>query len=373
MVDALADEISGGEGTFPDFYAPSSKPEVRPQKPNFEFITPETPFATRHFTVWFNKQGEAVRTNTEFIYSVSAYEAVDYAYKAVSEKDTRGWIDGYRYKVFSAKEGNAIVFVDGTSNIASLLRTIAISGLVLLSAGMVVLILIILFSKKAIKPVAEGYEKQKRFITDANHELKTPLTIILANLDIAESELGKNEWLDDMRSESERMRALVEELVMLSRLDEENETVNRNTDINLSDAVADTVSEFSVLSEQRNKKIVSEIEESLFVNADESLIRRLISILMDNAVKYCDAGGEITVRLKKRRNIVLSVENTYSELSEIELARLFDRFYRVDSARTYEGGFGIGLSMAKTICESHKFHISSYKRDETTIGFKVVF
>jgi len=373
-IDMLADEISRGEGRFPDSFGENiPKPDKPGGKKEFDFINPETRFATRHFTVWFDGSGEALRINTEFIYSVSDSEAVEYASEALNENEERGWIDGYRYKAFQTKDGTAIALVDARSQAASLLRTITISGVVLFSSGLIVILLIIVFSKRAMKPVNEGYEKQKRFITDANHELKTPLTLILANLDIAESELGKNEWLDDMRSEGERMRALVEELVVLSRLDEESRRINSRSEVNLSDAVADTVSEFVSLANQKGKQIKSEVEDNLYVLADEALIRRLISILLDNAVKYCDADGEIFVSLKKRRTPILTVENTYAQVDSIEINRIFDRFYRADKARSFEGGFGIGLSMAKSICENHKLQISAYKKNANTIGFKVIF
>ena len=107
-------------------------------------------------------------------------------------------------------------------------------------------------------------------------------------------------------------------------------------------------------------------------NGDEMLLHRLVGILLDNAVKYCDEGGEISVRLEKRRRVILTVENTYSTVGEIELHKLFDRFYRADRARSFTGGYGIGLSMAKAICEKHKGDISAYKKDDSHIGFKVV-
>ena len=375
MVDALVDEISVGGGRFPEsFFEPSHKPDMPKKKPNFEFITPETPFATRHFTIWISDSGELLKSNTEFIYSVSENEAFEYAEKALSKNNKRGWINGYRYKVFDSKDGISVVFVDGNANIASLRRTLIISGLVLFLAGIIVLILIILLSKRAMKPIAEGYENQKRFITDANHELKTPLTLILANIDIAESELGKNEWLDDMRSEGERMRALVDQLVVLSRLDEYQKKYREvKNNIPLSEVLVDTVSEFDILAAHREKILVSDIEENLFLNTDEALIRRLFSILLDNAVKYCDAYGKIVVSLKKRRGICLNIENTYKEAEKVELSKIFDRFYRADPARTFEGGFGIGLSMARSICENQGFQISAYRRNKNTIGFKILF
>ena len=171
--------------------------------------------------MFFDKQGEVARTNTESIYSITEEAAVEYAESVLDDKDARGWIDNYRYKVFATEKGYVVVFVDGSMTRSSLMQSMTIAGFVLLGCAALVLILIFLLSKKAVKPIAESYEKQKQFITDANHELKTPLTLILANLDIAEAELGKNEWLDDIRSEGHRMTELVGQLVALSRMDEE--------------------------------------------------------------------------------------------------------------------------------------------------------
>ena len=267
--------------------------------------------------------------------------------------------------------GKGVVFVDGSMSRSSLMQSMTIAGFVLLGCAALVLILIFLLSKKAVKPIAESYEKQKQFITDANHELKTPLTLILANLDIAEAELGKNEWLDDIRSEGHRMTELVNQLVALSRMDEEGQPLNIS-EVALGELVADTVSEFEPLAKERGKRLTANIDKETAYFGDEALLHRLVGILMDNAIKYCDQGGEISVTLRRGRRIVLTVENTYAPVGELELNRLFDRFYRADKARKFTGGYGVGLSMAKAIVEKHKGEITAYKMDATHIGFKVV-
>ena len=140
----------------------------------------------------------------------------------------------------------------------------------------------------------------------------------------------------------------------------------------LSQLAADTTAEFEVLAADQGKRVVTEIEPDRMVLADETLVRRLMGILMDNAIKYCDQGGEITVNLHRGRRIILTVENTYAAVGELELNRLFDRFYRADKARKFTGGYGVGLSMAKAIVEKHKGEITAYKKDATHIGFKIV-
>ena len=371
-MDVLADQVSEGGGRFPGSFHEGFKPDKLPPKnePNFDFMGPETPFSTRHFTVLFERSGDVARTIMESIYAITEEQAIEYAEEILDGDKERGWISNYRYKVFSTGFGTGVVFVDGSMNRSAMVQSMAIAGVVLLVCAVLVLALIFLLSKRAVKPIAESYEKQKQFITDANHELKTPLTLILANLDIAESELGKNEWLDDIRSEGHRMTELVNQLVALSRMDEENHTLNL-ADVALGKIVADTVSEFEPLAVRRGKTTGANIDPDIIYHGDEALLRRLVGVLMDNAIKYCDYGGDIFVTLHRNRHIVLTVENTYMAVSELELNLLFDRFYRADKARTFKGGYGVGLSMAKAIVEKHKGEIVAYKKDATHIGFRV--
>ncbi len=250
-------------------------------------------------------------------------------------------------------------------------KSMSISISVLLGCSAFVLLLITVLSKKAEKPIAESYEKQKQFITNVNHELKTPLTLILANLDIAETELGKNEWLDDIRYEGYRMSELVNQLVQLSRMDEEQLLLEKE-EINISVLLNETTNYFLGLAEQKQIKLLTDIEENIIYNCDEKLIRKLFSILLDNALKYCDKSGQIQIKLIKKKNIFFTIENTYSDIETVELSKLFDRFYRSDKARTFTGGYGIGLSIAKSIVQKHHGDINAYEIAKSKIGFKVI-
>ena len=373
-MDILADRVSEGGGRFPGAGEGEPRPDKIPPRgeQSFAFITPETPFSTRHFTVFFNGEGgEVGKINTESIYSITEEIAVEYAREAIAGGEERGWISSYRYKVFLTDMGRGVVFVDGSMSRSALMEAVTIAGAVLLGCAALVLILVFVLSKKAVKPIAESYEKQKQFITDANHELKTPLTLILANLDIAEAELGENEWLGDIRAEGHRMTELVNQLVDLSRMDEDSNEARRSC-VKFGKLTLDTVLEFEPLARERGKTVKYEIDNAVTYMGDEELLRRLLGILMDNAIKYCDVGGEIRVSLRGGRRIALTVENTYSAVEETEINRLFDRFYRADKARKFSGGYGIGLSMAKVIAEKHRGEITAYKKDSTHIGFKVI-
>lgn len=366
-MDTLTDAIVSNDGVFPDF-EPDDHRGPSQRLPYGEIITEETQFSTRFFTVWLDGEKQILRINMDAVSSISRDDVKEYVQKALKEGRERGWVSDYRYRILETGQGATVVFVNGSMNWAVTTRLLVTAFLVLLGSALLILLLTVLLSKRVVRPVAESYEKQKQFITDANHELKTPLTLILSNLDIVEAELGQNEWLDDIRSEGERMGLMINQLVALSRMDESQAHMVRSA-FDLSAAVEDTVSEFRPLAAERGKKPQTSIEPGIRYEGDEGLIRRLASILMDNAVKYCDEGGEIRVEVCQHRHPVLIVENTYAQVDQLELDRLFDRFYRADKARTFSGSFGVGLSIAQSIVRSHRGSIHAYRKGNT-IGFR---
>lgn len=366
-MDTLTDAIVSNDGVFPDF-EPDDHRGPSQRLPYGEIITEETQFSTRFFTVWLDGEKQILRINMDSVSSISRDDVKEYLQKALKEGRERGWVSDYRYRILETGQGATVVFVNGSMNWAVTTRLLVTAFLVLLGSALLILLLTVLLSKRVVRPVAESYEKQKQFITDANHELKTPLTLILSNLDIVEAELGQNEWLDDIRSEGERMGLMINQLVALSRMDESQAHMVRAA-FDLSAAVEDTVSEFRPLAAEREKKLQTSIEPGIRYEGDEGLIRRLASILLDNAVKYCDEGGEIRVEVCQHRHPVMIVENTYAQVGQLELDRLFDRFYRADKARTFSGSFGVGLSIAQSIVRSHRGSIHAYRKGDT-IGFR---
>lgn len=368
-MDRLTDVLSSNDGTFPDF-SKTEKPSAPIGFPTERTFTPETAFSTRFFTVYLDNNDQIVSENTESISSVSKEGVREYTAQALSKGSERGWILSYRYKLTDTDSGKTIVFVNGETNKSMTARLVYTVLFVLLGSFLAILLLIILISKRAVKPTAEAYEKQKQFITDANHELKTPLTLILSNVDIVESEIGENEWLEDIRGEGERMGELINQLVTLSRMDEEDSNLEA-AEFNLSTVALDTASEFEGLAYEKQKGLSADIAPDIICSGDEALIRQLISILLDNAIKYCDPDGQITFNVRaKGRNAVITSENTYAYVDNVELDKLFDRFYRADKARSFTGSFGVGLSIAKSIAHKHKGDITAYKKDSEHIGFK---
>ncbi|MBO4799311.1 MAG: HAMP domain-containing histidine kinase [Lachnospiraceae bacterium] len=374
-MDSLTDMIMFENDRPPNFAEPPmdipGPGSDQGRRPGRMFINKETRFTTRFFTVEYNSSGEIIRTNIDNIASVTEDQAKEYADDLLASSTERGWVSSYRYKVMKGVFGTRMVFVDGTGNRELSAAFLLTSALVLFGSGAVVLLLIIFFSRKAVKPVAESYEKQKQFVTDANHELKTPLTLILANLDIAESELGKNEWLDDIRYEGEQMATLVERLVTLSRMDEDSTSLTFSN-FNLSETLLDVTSEFASAAKNAGKQFTTDIKSGIEISGDEAAIRQVTSILLDNALKYCDKSGIICCSLVNNgRSKEITVTNSFKEVDNTELDRLFDRFYRSNKARTSGTGFGIGLSIAKATVTKHGGDICAYKAASGVIGFRI--
>ena len=365
-LDILADLLSENGGNFPEpkTAAPASFRKLP------DFINSETPFTTRFYTVTFNADGTVQSSDISYVSDISAEEAGRNAEAVLKKGKERGWYGDFRYKIYETDGTQHVVFISGKNHRAAAKDFMRLTFSVFGIGSLAVLGLIVLLSKLALRPAEESYRKQKQFITDANHELKTPLTLILTNVDIAESELGQNEWLDDIRTEGERMSKLVNRLVTLSRMDEEKEQ-DLFAEFDLSEAVSDTVSEFTELAGMCGKDMTAEITPDIRYRGNETELRQLTAILLDNAVKYCDDGGKIHTSLVLKKHPVLSVTNTCKNVDSIQLDRLVDRFYREDTARTAGSGFGIGLSIAQSITARHKGTIQAVKAADGMIGFIV--
>ena len=213
---------------------------------------------------------------------------------------------------------------------------------------------------------------QKQFITDAGHELKTPLTVISANMDVLALETGRNEWVDSTKKQVSDMRALVDEMIYLSRLNEEEAKLERR-EIDMSALVRDAAEPFQAMAEYKGKSLCVEAGDGVRMTGDEGALRRLVSILCDNAVKYAPEGDGIMLELKKagRGAVELRCENAVSEPMDDETLRhLFDRFYRADASRSREnGGYGIGLSIARAVAERHGGSMTARRTRDGRIAF----
>ena len=326
----------------------------------------EMPYESRFFTVTVNAAGDVLSVDTGKIAAVDMADAVEYAQEALESGKERGFIDDYRWRKADTEDGALLLFLDCGRNLDTfrsfLLTSLAVSALGLLA----VFLLILAFSGRVVRPVAESYEKQKRFITDAGHEIKTPLAIIEADADVLEMELdGESEWLSDIRLQTRRLTDLTNDLVYLSRMEERADGAPF-VDFPLSDVVDETAQSFHSRAMQKRQTFTGEIERNLTLHGDEKAIRQLVSILLDNAVKYAPEDGVIRLKLSRQgKNAALSVWNTTATpIPRESLDKLFDRFYRTDPSRSSEtGGHGIGLSIAKAVVGAHRGKITAETDD----------
>ena len=339
-----------------------------------EEFSPEMPFATRFFTVTMDKGGNVVAKDLGKIAAIRQEEAETYAKRAFEKKSEKGLEGIYRYRIAEVDENTMIIFLDCRQDLeyarSFALTSIGVSVLGLLS----VLILLMIFSKAVFRPVEESYEKQKQFITDASHEIKTPLTIIDANTEVLEMESGENQWTISTRNQIKRLSSLTQLLVTLSKLDENSGKMVR-TEICFSDVVADSAEPFDSLAATQGKHLVMDIDENIKFMGDDKSIRQLVGILLDNAVKYSSQHSRIKISLKQKgKKIYLDVLNQTEDIPQGSLDILFERFYRMDRSRNSEtGGSGIGLSVAKAIVQEHKGKISAYSEDGKSLKITVVF
>ena len=333
-------------------------------------LSAEMPYESRFFSVVLNADGGLVSVDTGKIASVDTSTAIDYAETVWNKGKHRGFMEECRYLVCELENGSGvrIIFLDRSRELSNF-NSLIITGLGVTALGLAaVFVLMVLLSARITKPFVENYEKQKQFITDAGHELKTPLAIIDADAEVLEMDLGENEWLSDIQSQSRRLAGLTNDLILLSRMEESGkETVM--VEFPFSDMVEETVNTFQALAMTQNKTLVSEIAPMVSMCGDGKALNRLVTILLDNAVKYSEEGGRIQVRLEKeKKRIHLSVYNTAEFISRDHLEHLFDRFYRTDSSRNSQtGGYGLGLSIAAATVEAYKGKITASTEDEKSL------
>lgn len=280
-------------------------------------------------------------------------EIVAMALDAYAGGDGMGRIGAYAYKVV----GSEVVLLNISVEIAALKSFYQSAALLGISCCVLIFALMLVFSRLATRPIQESILKQRRFITDAGHELKTPVSVIKANVDIIEMNAGANEWTKSIHNQLSRMQRLVENFISLSKLQEEIKI--KLEKFSLGDAVYDTAMTFKPLADRNSLTLEVDAADDIYALGVESSARQLVSILLDNAVKYCAEGGAIRVSLVGGRLPVLTVRNSCDTLDKIEFDRLFDRFYRADSARSPTGSHGLGLSIAKAIMDTHRGRISA--------------
>ena len=275
----------------------------------------------------------------------------------------------YSYKYV---EQDYITVVDNSSTNELLYNTLMITLLIFVLLEVLFVLISKNIANRIARPVEKSFNQQKQFIADASHELKTPLAVIMASADALESNPTEKKWLENIKSESDRMNKLIADLLELAKSDFVNDKSQFSVG-NLSKTVEKSILTFEGVMFENGVLLSDEIEENIELNMSEAKIQQLISILLDNAVKHSETGGTVEVKLKKDKDIVLTVTNQGEGIPEGEEEKIFERFYRADESRNRnENRYGLGLAIAKNICKSHNAKISAKSGDGKTT-FTVVF
>lgn len=309
------------------------------------------------FSVTFDENGRQRSMNLSAMNEADEQTAAELARQALQSGKDSAFLQDYLYQVQDGPSGGQTVyFLDCETKLATV-RTLGVISLLACLGGIALAFLIVvLASKKAVEPTIRNIEQQKQFITNAGHELKTPLTVISTNMELLQMENGDNPWIRSTQKQTSLLRHLVDELVYLSRMEEENAPLSMES-LDLTGLIQETAEPFAAMAEYNGLQFTTEVENNLHLTGDRSSIQRLILILCDNAVKYAADNGEINVSAKTEgRNIIFTVTNDVTvPLSKEQCSHLFDRFYRTDPSRSKEkqSGFGIGLSIAAAITEKH--------------------
>ena len=334
-----------------------------------DIMDKEAPYDTRYFTVTVDDDGAIIGVDVNHVAATTAQDALQVSVSGAKH----GFYGAYRYRVVDADEGSLYVFVNCSRELSNFEAFLGASAAIGVGAWLLVLVLVVIFSRIAVRPIVESYRKQQRFITDASHEIKTPLAVIGAANDVLEIEAGESEWTQSIAAQVTRLKSLTERLVFLARMDE-GATQFEKTDLDLSELVEYASEPFCAVAESRGKKLVRDLESGLHVQGDISALSQVVELLLDNATRYASDGSEIELALKKRSRggVTLQVSNAVDAMPEGDLKRLFDRFYRADTSRNSQtGGSGVGLSVAQAIVEAHSGSIRAKALDAHTICFTV--
>ena len=363
-IQAVLNILSDNQGEFPSVQATA-------QALDNDRISIDTIYQYRYFSAVFNEDGTVYSSNLNNISNLSQEQALKSAKSVVKQHRKNGifTIGGqyYSYQVTrdSRTKRYLAVVLDSTKYLEDRNDFLWVSIRSALYSVIFFIVVISVVSSWAIRPYVRNYEKQKRFITNAGHELKTPLAIISANTELQELMTGENEWTESTKDQVNRLSNLINQMVSLARLEEQPDIAV--VDVDFSSLVQKAAQDFKSVAEKAGKDYQIRVQDDIHVKASQDELYELISILIDNACKYCDEDGQIFVTLtkaKRRKRARLIVSNSYADGKNVDYSRFFDRFYREDESHNHkQAGYGIGLSMAESLVNLFKGKIAaSYKK-----------
>lgn len=357
--DAVTDLLIDSRGDLPD---KSEYEKMEDQDFRIYNYTEESPYRMRYFTVFYDDRGNAV-SDVNHIASVTDGEAMMIADIVKMSGEDTGNYDIYRYRV--STDGSMVAFVDFSEDFTAIEWLTLLLAVISIAFILMITIVFYFLSARIVKPFEENSKMQKQFITDASHELKTPIAIISANAEVLAYKDGENEWLNNITEQVTRISGLVEELLTLNRLEEVDE-INNLEPVDLSALTEKVAGSFEEVFNSKHAQMTYDIQPEITLNGNPAQLERLVSVLVENASKYTSDNGDFSISLAKgTRYTTLSVFNSCEIDKSINYNHLFDRFYRPDSSRASStGGHGIGLSIAKRIAVLHGGAIEAVPSDK---------
>ncbi len=366
--DAVLDTLVDSNGAF-------HKMDFDPPPPFSQPIDMDKMQASRFFIVKSDENGNITDVNIDRISAIDSESAQNYAAKVLTSGNESGRIDGYKYAVKQLGSDTLTIFMDNSEQNESFLAVLLACTAIAVLCWLILLVIVILLSGKVIRPVLVGMEKQKQFITNAGHEMKTPLAIIQSNNDTMALIHGENKYNAHIRSQTKRLNVLMSDLLTLARLDEETPLAKET--VNIGEVAREMIPVY--MEQAQTKGIVFDVNiaSDTAAQANRSYLRQMMTILLDNALKYTPEGGQISFFIEKEgSHIKITEENSLSASPEPDPEILFERFYRGDSARTQKdetSGYGIGLSAARAICENFGGKLTAQYPSEESIRFTAKF
>lgn len=372
QADQITALISENNGTVPQLkdYKQQQKNSQAFER-YFNNYNEDSSYRTRFFRIFLDEDKKVTNVNMDHIAAVDEKKAVRMTKIAMLRRGKVGLVGSYRYrKEYKDGQVRSIIFLDCKENQSfyHLAVTITITVSTLLTC--LITVIFAIASKRAVRPFEINSNRQKQFITDASHELKTPLAIISANAEVLQYKGDGNEWTQNIIDQTKHMGKLINQLLVLAKLDEVQEKSEKQ-ETDLKQLLEETIEPFEEVATQKKVTLKLHLEEGVTIRVNREQIAQLVSILTENAAKYVNDGGKIVWRLTKTQHgAVLVVKNT-TEKELPDTKRMFDRFYRSDSSRSSKtGGQGIGLSIAKKIVDSHKGSITA-KAEDGVVTFRV--
>ena len=348
-----------------------------PTRENYhgEGFQEEASYGLRFFTVSFDNKGNVIDIDVSHVNLIGKEEAI--AISEVAADPDRivglGQYENYMYKEGPTENGSMVVFLDCSFQLENVNKVTTNTLILTVLALVVAFIAVFAFSKRAIKSEIENANRQQKFMTNASHELKTPIAVIRANTELTEMLSGETEWTQSTLNQVDRLEGLVRDLMTIVRGEERESAEQQLSDIDVAAVVGKAVDSFKGMAQQNGKNLETSLADGVKLRGSEASIEQLTCLLVDNAIKYCDEGGSIDVSLSPGllgllgHGCTLSVTNDYADGADVDYRRFFDRFYRADESHENQQGYGIGLSVAESICERYHGSIkASWKAGKIT-------